>query len=59
MSRLDSQDPLILSVSAPELADIMTAFLPLRGTLEDVGDGIQLLVVEQQTVARFRVTRPN
>jgi hypothetical protein len=56
--RIDLDDPLIIMVSQPEFDEIAAAYAHIGGEVGDMGDGIKLIEVQHNVVARFRISRP-
>ncbi len=56
-TRIDLLDPLILAVNQEEFTALVEIYAKIGGTVSDVGDGIYLIMVEDITVARFRIDR--
>lgn len=57
MAKIDIVDPLIVSVNSEEFDIISTAYLKIGGSVNEVGDGIRLILVDEYVVARFRIDR--
>jgi hypothetical protein len=45
-------------VSQPEFDEIAAAYAHIGGEVGDMGDGIKLIEVQHNVVARFRISRP-
>jgi hypothetical protein len=58
-SRIDLTDPLIVAVDQSEFSRLDDCYSAIGGIVEDAGDGIQLIVIENTVVARFRISRAN